>query len=289
MKVLLLMVFALIGSAKADSKPEIKGKYTVIGAPSGLKYHTGLLHSAEEKLQEKKYMVLSGCEDLPESFDLRDLKVVPPVRDQGQCGSCWSFSKTGSLESALLGAGKSVDLSEQELVSNDKSQWGCQGGLLTGFKYQIDHGQGLEKDFEYTSGRTGRNGAAKDIAMAAKGISYEYVGSANRRATEAELKCALYTSRTIPWITVSASNAWSSPPKSEKTVYTKCRKGQTNHAVGVTGWHKDAKSGRTAFHMKNSWGTGWGDAGYMSLPLGCDSFGDEVAFIKVGALPLEKE
>ncbi len=276
-----LAVLFLFTCSKQPVNPLPQDKYAVIQAPSGLQYHTGLLHVAGEKELPKTYMQLGDCENLPESFDLRDLNVVPDVRDQGACGSCWSFSKTGSLESALLNVGKNFDLSEQELVSNDKSQWGCQGGLLTGFKYQIDHGQGLEKDFGYTSGKTGRNGSSKSIPVAAKGISYEYVGSSNSSPTEKQLKCALFTSRTIPWITVSASNAWGSPPSSEKTMYTRCGGGQTNHAVGVTGWHKDEKTGRVAFHMKNSWGKGWGDQGYMSLPLGCDSFGDEVAFIKI--------
>lgn len=256
--------------------------HEVVVTSEGVKYHTGLIHN--EVIEPKKFAVLNvdACTNLPESFDLRDLKTVPEVRDQGQCGSCWSFSKTASLESALAVAGKEMlDLSEQEQVSCDKAQYGCQGGNLTGFGFQIKHGQGLEKDFPYTSGRSGRNGVCKIVKEAAKGDSFEYIGTADRGPTEAELKCALFTSHTVPWITVSASGAWGSPPSSEKTMYTRCGRGQTNHAVGVTGWHKD-KSGKTAFHMKNSWGKDWGDNGYMSMPLGCDSFGDEVAFIKVG-------
>ncbi len=254
--------------------------HAVVMTAQGVKYHTGLIHS--QIVPAKTFMKLPECKDLPESFDLRDQKTVPEVRNQGSCGSCWSFSKTGSLESALMAAGKGeFDLSEQEQVSCDSKQYGCQGGNLTSFSYQISHGQGLEKDFPYTSGRTGRDGACKKIDTAAQGTAFEYIGTPNRGPTEAELKCALYTSHTIPWITVSASSAWGSPPSSEQTMYARCGRGETNHAVGVTGWHKDMKSGKTAFHMKNSWGTNWGDHGYMSMPLGCDSFGDEVAFIKV--------
>lgn len=286
LKVLAALLFFSCHIEQSQSVEVKEGKMTkedghdVLTTPEGIKYHTGLIHS--EIIEPKHFMVLDACKDLPESFDLRDLKLVPDIRDQGQCGSCWSFSKTASLESALLGVGKSMDLSEQEQVSCDKQQYGCQGGNLTGFGFQIKNGQGLEKDFPYTSGRTGRNGSCKKVTMAAKGVSYEYVGSADHGPTEEQLKCALFTSHTVPWITVSASGAWGSPPSSEKTMYTRCGGGQTNHAVGVTGWHKDAKSGKTAFHMKNSWGLNWGDKGYMSMPLGCDSFGDEVAFIKVG-------
>ena len=106
-----------------------------------------------------------------------------------------------------------------------------------------------------------------------------YVGSPSRGPTETELKCALYKYHTVPWITVSANNNWGNPPASEKTVYKHCGRGQTNHAVGVVGWFKDSK-GKTAFIMKNSWGKDWGDHGYMSMPLGCDSFGDEVVLTR---------
>ena len=95
--------------------------------------------------------------------------------------------------------------------------------------------------------------------------------------TEQELKCALFKTKTVPWITTNASN-WGNVPRSEKTPYTRCSRNQTNHAVGVVGWFKDA-NGRTQFIMKNSWGTSWGDKGYMSLALGCDNFGEEAAYI----------
>lgn len=251
--------------------------YPVIKTAAGLQYHTGLLHAPDEnKGFGDSHMLFTDCGPLPDEFDLRKLGLVPPVRDQGNCGSCWSFSKTGSLESALLGIGKSIDLSEQEMVSCDRDQYGCNGGLLSSFSYQIDKGQGVESDFPYTA----RNGTCKNIPKAAKGVSFQYVGTADRGPNEQELKCALYKFKTIPWITVGATSAWGSPPSSERTPYTRCGMSQTNHAVGVVGWWKDP-SGKTQFIMKNSWGDGWGDKGYMSLPIGCNNFGEEVAFVEV--------
>ncbi len=280
--VLLLITACSKKSVDEKLEPLPVGSYAVIEGENGLKYHTGLLKiDRDEDEKEKVYMKLPACENLPESFDLRDLKLVPPIRNQGQCGSCWAFAMTGSLESALLGIGISLDLSEQELVSNDKSQYGCGGGNLNSFDYQINHGQGLEKDFPYTSGDTGRNGKSKKIPMAAQGVSFAYVGGANRSPTEQELKCALFTYKIMPSITVGATNAWGSPPKDENVMYKHCSRAITNHMVGVTGWHKDVKSKKTAFHLKNSWGEKWGAKGYMSIPLGCDNFGEEVAFIQV--------
>lgn len=261
-----------------------EGKVTVEGM-GGKKYYTGLLHKAlEYKGLGEVHMHLADCDNLPDSFDLRPLGLVSDIRDQGACGSCWSFSQTGSLESALRGQGSIKDLAEQELVSCDGANWGCDGGLLGGFSYQIDHGQGLESAFPYTSGRTGQNGACKAIPAVAQGVSFSYVGAPDRGPTEKELKCALVKNLTVPWITVGATNAWGNPPVSEHTAYNHCGSTQTNHAIGVVGYWKDA-SGKTQFIAKNSWGTSWGDKGYMSLPLGCNSFGEEVAFISVAHMP----
>ena len=264
-----------------EAKLDESGAYPVVKAATGLEYHTGLLHGDKE-LQGlgESHAVFTDCGPLPDSFDLRTMGLVPSVKDQGSCGSCWSFSKTGSLESALLGQGKNLDLAEQELVSCDNTQWGCNGGLLSGFKYQIDKGQTLESNMPYTA----RNSSCSAKPKAAKGVSFQYVGTADRGPTEQELKCALFKYKTIPWITVGATSAWGNPPVSEKTPYTRCGSTQTNHAVGVVGWWKDA-SGKTQFIMKNSWGEGWGDKGYMSLPLGCNNFGEEVAFIEVEKAP----
>lgn len=284
----LLCLLVLLGCSKKetdDATAAEKEKYAVIQGKNGLKYHTGLLPEMQGARHLGSTSVrLTDCGPLPASFDLRTLGLVPDVKDQGQCGSCWSFSKTGSLESAMLGVGKALNLSEQEMVSCDSEQWGCQGGLLSDFRYQIKHGQGLEVDFPYTSGNTGRDGACKSVAVAAQGVSFQYVGAADHGPTENELKCALYTSKTVPWITVGATNAWGNPPTSEKTAYTSCARSQTNHAVGVVGWWTDAK-GKTQFIMKNSWGKNWGDKGYMSLPLGCNNFGEEVGFIQVAQAP----
>jgi C1A family cysteine protease len=276
--VFVLFLFAGLSEAAVHNYAVVKGKKR--------EFHTGLIHKDKHlKGLGETHVRLTDCAELPESFDLRTLNTVSPVRDQGNCGSCWAFSKTQSLESAVLAnGGSAVDLSEQELVACDDNNYGCDGGDLSGdSEYQVKHGQGLETDFPYKSGSSGSDGRCKQIASAAKGTQFVHVGAADRSPTENELKCALYKSHTVPWITVSASDSWSNPPGSEKTIYNHCGRGTTNHAVGVVGWFK--KDGKTAFIMKNSWSDDWGDKGYMSLPLGCDSFGDEVAYIMTDAMP----
>lgn len=285
MKIVLFSALAIFAScSKKDSQDNDAAKkpYTVIQGEKGLQFHTGLLPSdPATKNLGTSHVVFSDCGNLPDSFDLRTLGVVPEIKNQGQCGSCWSFSKTASLESALLGKGKTLNLSEQEMVSCDTEQFGCGGGFLSDFKYQINKGQALETDFPYVAADVACKGGLKP---AAQGASFKYVGTANRGPTDQELKCALFKYKTVPWITVGATNAWGSPPASEKTPYANCTASQTNHAVGVVGWYTDARGG-TQFIMKNSWGKNWGDQGYMALPLGCNNFGAEVAFIELAKDP----
>lgn len=253
-------------------------------------YHTGLLKLPEMYRGFGASLVeLADCETLPADFDLRDLGVVPKIKDQGQCGSCWAFSKTASLESATkAGGGALLDLAEQELVSCDRSNYGCDGGLLNQTEYQVKNGQALETKFPYTASdarcKTG-------LDHPAKGVQFVRVRTVN----EQQVKCALYKAHTIPWITVSAGgNRWSSPPTGDNAVWpTNANNRSTNHAVGLVGWKTIA--GKAYFIMRNSWGTSWGstggrpggERGYALMPLGADMLGEEVAYITTNQMPCE--
>lgn len=273
MKLFILILLSLASAVAAAEPKTIKHGDKV--------YHTGLLHKPKHlKGLGETHVKLADCENLPEEFDLRKLGTVTDIKDQGSCGSCWSFSKTASLESAILAnGGKSMDLSEKELLTCDKNNYGCDGGLLNQKEYQVVHGQGLESDFPYTPS----DGRCKIIPVASKATEFVMVGSSNRSPNLKEVKCALYKSHTVPWITVAAEGNWGQAPSTEDVMFRSCSRGQTNHAIGIVGWKKI--NGKEGLIIRNSWGMGWGAKGYAVMPLGCDNLGEEVAYIMTDAMP----
>ncbi|XP_073117997.1 cysteine proteinase 1 isoform X2 [Elaeis guineensis] len=122
--------------------------------------------------------------DLPTDIDWRDSGAVTAVKDQGSCGSCWSFSAAGALEGAnFLATGKLESLSEQQLVDCDHEcdssepdacDSGCNGGLMTtAFEYLLKSG-GLEREEDYPYTGTDRGGCKFDkskIAASVKNFS----------------------------------------------------------------------------------------------------------------------
>ena len=130
---------------------------------SGLKTDVGV----DSKTEVGSY----GCKTFsstasgaPASIDWRTKGAVTSVKDQGQCGSCWSFSSTGAMEGAwAISSGKLIDLSEQELVDCatgiSYGSHGCNGGQMEGaFKYMIERGQCSDSSYPYTSGETKSSG-----------------------------------------------------------------------------------------------------------------------------------
>ena len=117
--------------------------------------------SPEENLEENPLDQLTGLtEPLPTSFDWQNYGIVPGLRDQGACGSCFAFGTVGVMESAIkIAGGPLTDLSEQFIVSCNKNNWNCTNGGLTAHAYHYNTlgksqtvvGAVLESDFPYTA------------------------------------------------------------------------------------------------------------------------------------------
>lgn len=206
-------------------------------------------------------------ETLPESIDWVAKGAVTPVKNQGQCGSCWAFSTTGAIEGAYaIATGKLVSLSEQELVQCDDVDQGCSGGLMNNaFKYVEQHGLAAESDYPYTSG-TGIRGLCND-ALQKKPVAhvtgYKDVASKDEDALKsavAQQPVSVAIEADKRSFQLYKSGVFSSPF---------CGK-QLDHGVLVVGY--GSERGLLLKHdfwkVKNSWGSTWGEDGYIKIARG---------------------
>ena len=113
----------------------------------------------------------SSASGAPVSIDWRNKGAVTSVKNQGQCGSCWTFSSTGAVEGAwAIAKGQLIDFSEEQLVECAGLKYGsmaCNGGQMSGaFNYIIDNGQCTDASYPYTSG-TGQSGSCKSCSAVA--------------------------------------------------------------------------------------------------------------------------
>jgi len=196
---------------------------------------------------------------LPASVDWRTKGVVTGIKNQGQCGSCWSFSTTGSLEGAhALHTGQLVGLSEQNLVDCSQAEGnnGCDGGLMTdAFQYVINnHGLDTEASYPYTAEDGTCHYSASNCGSTL--ASYQNVQSGSESALQV-------ASATIGPVSVGIDASHNSFQLYTSGVYysPNCSPTQLDHGVLVVGY--GSSSGSDYWIVKNSWGTSWGMNGYI--------------------------
>merc|ERR1711871_1048666 len=197
----------------------------------------------------------------PSSVDWTTQGAVTPVKNQGQCGSCWAFSTTGSTEGAYqIATGKLVSFSEQELVdcAGSYGNQGCNGGLMDdGFKYLGAKGDSTESSYAYT-GKTGTCSTSKqsDTAIAAGKVT-----SFSDVTTDSETQMLAAVTAGPVSVAIEADQSGFQFYKSG--VFSGTCGTNLDHGVLVVGYGTD--SGKDYWKVKNSWGTTWGDAGYIRL------------------------
>lgn len=181
---------------------------------------------------------------------------VTEVKDQGQCGSCWSFSATGSLEGAyFIKNGKLKSFSEQQLVdcSSKFGNEGCNGGLMdNAFEYVHKNGICLEKDYIYK----GKQQSCKTCNVVTKVKSYIDIVPNN----ETELLKAV----NIQPISVAIEADQAVFQYYSSGVMTSSCGKNLDHGVLLVGYGTTS-NGIDYWKVKNSWGSSWGDNGYILL------------------------
>lgn len=228
----------------------------------------GLLYTnpvEQDPVDENEYTNNDDNEEvttLPDKYDWVDVGHVSPVKNQGQCGSCWSFSTTGVVESHYsIYKNESILLSEQELVD---CSWmygnlGCGGGLPTrAFRYVKRFGLSTETEYPYDA----KNHLCKTVVHH-YGEKYRISGwKFIRPFNETSLTEALYHKGPIS-VALDASSKEFRFYKSG--VMDSCGI-QLNHAVLLVGYGNE--DGKDFYKIKNSWGTTYGDKGYIRISRG---------------------
>ena len=209
--------------------------------------------------------------NLPAAVDWTTIGAVTGVKDQGQCGSCWSFSTTGAMEGAyFIKTGKLVSFSEQQLVdcdivTNGGSDLGCKGGLMdSAFEWiQTNNGICSETSYPYVSGTTTKSGKCQTKC-------------ANVAGTDVSKFVDIEPNSDIAMMTVLAERPVSIAIEADQKDFQLYKSGvftgdcgaTLDHGVLVVGY---GTQGTNDFYkVKNSWGPSWGLNGYILLGRGTD-------------------
>merc|ERR1712100_533730 len=178
---------------------------------------------------------------------------VTPVKNQGQCGSCWSFSTTGGLEGAWqLSSGNLVSMSEQQFVDCDTGSSGCNGGLMDqAFGWAENQAIATESSYPYTA----RDGSCKSsftTAIPQGGVTgYKDVQTSASGLTSAIMNAPVS-------VAIEADQA-AFQQYTGGVIQSGCGS-NLDHGVLAVGVNSDG-----SIKVKNSWGTSWGVNGYVNI------------------------
>lgn len=227
----------------------------------------------------------SSVQSLPSAYNWCDTHGgCPSVKDQGACGSCWAFATAGPLEAWIKYSDNrgSIDLAEQYLVSCNVDDWGCDGGW-----WAHDYHRNRKPPSESQAGAVLESGfpyVARDVSCGGgyshpyRITSWAFVGNEDGVPSVAAIKQAIHTYGPVA-TGVCAGNAFSrytggvfQTDESQQCTY------DVDHAIVLVGWD-DSQGTNGVWILRNSWGTSWGESGYMRIGYGTSNVGYSANYI----------
>lgn len=205
----------------------------------------------------------SSANDAPVSIDWRSKGVVNPVRDQGQCGSCWAFATTANAESVwAISSGQLYDLSEEFLVDCASGigylNMGCNGGQPdSAMKYMINNGQCYESSYPYKAGVTKTAGTCQSCSKAPVHFSSCYDVTPKDQIS---LKNAVAKQPVA--IAIEADTRYFQSYSGGILDSADCGT-KLDHAVEIVGY--GTENGMDYWNVRNSWSSSWGEEGYVRI------------------------
>ncbi|GLD91885.1 hypothetical protein PINS_up000418 [Pythium insidiosum] len=210
----------------------------------------------KQRLTKKPAGLFKNARDVPDSIDWVEKGGVTPVKNQGQCGSCWAFSTTGAVEgAAFVSSHQLISLSEQQLVDcDDNGDMGCNGGLMDHAFSWIENHRGLctEEDYKYTA----KEGVCRTCEPQVKVTGYQDLDPNDEEALKAAVAqqpVSVAIEADQPEFQFYKSGVFDKPCGTE-----------LDHGVLVVGYGT-AENGQKYWKVKNSWGDKWGSNGYILL------------------------
>jgi len=211
--------------------------------------------------QYNPYTLTMNVSLLPASVNWVDKGAVNPIQNQGQCGDCWAFSACGALEGQyFLTTGRSVVMSEQNLVDCTTSygNYGCNGGAMNAAFDYVEQNKGIDTNASYIY--TATNGTCRYNTANSVGFNqaFQSIQTGNELALQQAVALigpiSVGIDASQPSFQLYKSGVYSSP---------KCSSVNLDHAVLAVGY--GTQNNQDYWLLKNSWGTSWGQSGYMMM------------------------
>jgi len=222
-------------------------------SPDEMAQRSGIFQSAP--LEEASIATLPNM-TLGDSFDWVAKGAVNPVKDQGQCGSCWSFSTVCNLEgTGFLSSGRLVSLSEQNIMDCDKTCYSCNGGLPSLALTWSSQNGGVASEAQYPY--KAHDEACKNIGKLTQNKGYIKISQNEDQIAQALVK---YGPLSIA-VDATPFQTYHGGVMNNPS----CSKTKIDHAVNIVGY------GSTTIQywkIRNSWSASWGEAGYIRVARG---------------------